>query len=47
MKAALALQLGVLEAYASDAYPGVYIARVDKGWIWYWEPEADDGNQAK
>ena len=35
------------EAYASDAYPGVCIARVDKGWIWYWEPEADDGNQAK
>ena len=32
------------EAYASDAYPGVYIARVDKGWIWYWEPETDDGN---
>lgn len=23
------------EAYTSGTYPGVYIARVDKSWIWY------------
>lgn len=32
------------EAYAPGVYPGIYIARVNRGWIWYWRPETNDGN---
>lgn len=29
------------DQYDSDVYPGVYIAKEDKGWIWYFEPETE------
>ena len=32
------------DTYGTDVYPGAYIVKEDKGWIWYFEPETDDGS---
>lgn len=32
------------DAYGTYVYPGAYIIKEDKGWIWYFEPETDDGS---